>query len=111
MIEVTFTSEGSRLTGFTVQGHSGLAPAGEDVLCAAVTSAVRLVECAVNDVLGLEAAVKVREKEASISFRLPGGLEATTEETCQTLLTAMMVYFADLREEYPDNIIVYDMEV
>ena len=105
MIEVTFTSEGSRITGFEVKGHSGLAPAGEDILCAAVTSAVRLAECAVNDVLGLEAA------DASISLKLPGGLGQTNESTCQTLLTAMMVYFADLHEEYPDHIIVLDMEV
>ena len=42
-----------------MEGHSGLAEAGEDGLCAAITSAVRLTECAVNDVLGLEAAVKV----------------------------------------------------
>ena len=111
MIEVTFTSQGSRVTGFTVQGHSGLAPQGEDILCAAVTSAVRLAECAVNDVLGLEAAVKVREKDASISLKLPGGLGQTNESTCQTLLTAMMVYFTSLHEEYPDNIIVLDMEV
>ena len=111
MIEVTFHSQGSRLSGFEVKGHSGLAPQGEDILCAAVTSAVRLTECAVNDVLGLEASVKVREKEASISLKLPSGMEETTETTCQTLLTAMMVYFTDLREEYPDNIIVYDMEV
>ena len=111
MIEVTFYSEGSRLTGFTVQGHSGLADPGEDVLCAAVTSAVRLAECAVNDVLGLEAAVKVKEKDASISLKLPGGLGQTNESTCQTLLTAMMVYFTSLHEEYPDNIIVLDMEV
>ena len=111
MIEVTFTSEGSRITGFEVKGHSGLAPAGEDIRCAAVTSAVRLAECAVNDVLGLEAAVKVREKDTSISLKLPGGLGQTNESTCQTLLTAMMVYFADLHEEYPDHIIVLDMEV
>ena len=111
MIEVTFTSQGSRVTGFTVQGHSGLAPQGEDILCAAVTSAVRLAECAVNDVLGLEAAVKVREKDASISLKLPGGLGQTNESTCQTLLTAMMVYFTSLHEEYPDNIIFLDMEV
>ena len=111
MIEVTFHSQGSRLSGFEAKGLSGLAPQGEDILCAAVTSAVRLTECAVNDVLGLEASVKVREKEASISLKLPSGLEETTETTCQTLLTAMMVYFTDLKEEYPDNIIVYDMEV
>ena len=111
MIEVTFYSEGSRLTGFTVQGHSGLADPGEDVLCAAVTSAVRLAECAVNDVLGLEAAVKVKEKDASISLKLPGGLGQTNESTCQTLLTALMVYCVQLHEEYPENINVLDMDV
>ena len=109
MIEVTFTSEGSRITGFEVKGHSGLAPAGEDILCAAVTSAVRLAECAVNDVLGLEASVKVRED--SVSLRLPGGLSQSNESTCQTLLTALMVYCVQLHEEYPENIIILDMEV
>mgnify|MGYP002574293472 CR=1 FL=1 len=108
MTTVTFHSEGSRITGFTVEGHSGLAPAGEDILCAAVTSAVRLVECAINDVLGLEASVKVRQKDASISLKLPGSLGQTNESTCQTLLTALMVYFTELHEEYPDHLIVFD---
>lgn len=111
MIEATFFTEGSRLIGFEAKGHSGKAPEGEDIVCAAVTSAVRLTECAVNDVLGLEASVKVREKDASISLKLPGGLGQTNESTCQTLLTAMMVYFADLHEEYPDNITVFECEV
>ena len=109
MIEVTFYSEGSRLTGFTVQGHSGLADPGEDVLCAAVTSAVRLAECAVNDVLGLEAAVKVRQKDAYLSLKLPTKLGQTAESTCQTLMTALMVHFAQLHEEYPDHIIVLEV--
>ena len=108
MTTVTFFSEGSRITGFSVEGHSGFADQGEDVLCAAITSAVRLTECAVNDILGLEASVKVREKDASISLKLPGGLGQTNESTCQTLLTALMVYFAELHEEYPDHLIVFD---
>ena len=111
MTTVTFHTEGSRIVSFEVQGHSGYAPEGEDIVCAAVTSAVRLAECAVNDVLGLEAAVKVREKDASISLKLPGGLGQTNESTCQTLLTALMVYCVQLHEEYPENIIVLDMEV
>ena len=109
MIEVTFTSEGSRITGFEVKGHSGLAPAGEDILCAAVTSAVRLAECAVNDVLGLEASVKVREKDASITLKLPNHLGQTNESTCQTLLAALMVHFVQLAEEYPDYISVLEV--
>ena len=109
MITVSFHTEGSRITGFTVEGHSGLAPAGEDILCAAVTSAVRLTECAVNEVLGLGAAVKVKEKDASISLKLPGGLGQTNESTCQTLLAALMVYLTELHEEYPDNINVMEV--
>ena len=108
MTTVTFHSEGSRLAGFTVEGHSGLAPEGEDILCAAITSAVRLCECAVNDVLGLEAPVKVRSRDALISLKLPSGLGQTNESTCQTLLAALMVYLTELREEYPAHLMVYE---
>ena len=109
MTTVTFYTQDSRVTGFEVKGHSGLAEEGQDILCAAVTGAVRLIECAVNDVLGLSAAVKVQDKDASISLKLPGGLGQTTESTCQTLLTALMVYFVELHEEYPHNIIVMEV--
>ena len=109
MTTVTFHSEGSRLVSFEVKGHSGYAPEGEDIVCAAVTSAVRLIECAVNDVLGLEAAVKVREQDASISLKLPNGLGQTNESTCQTLMAALMVHFVQLVEEYPDNLTVLEV--
>ena len=109
MTTVTFYSQGSRVTGFEVRGHSGYAQEGEDIVCAAVTSAVRLVECAVNDVLGLEASVKVKEQDASISLKLPSGLGQTNESTCQTLLVALMVHFVQLAEEYPENITVLEV--
>ena len=109
MTTITFRSQGSRVTGFDSVGHSGYAEEGEDIVCAAITSAIRLVEATVNDVLGLAAAVRVDERETRISFRLPGGLSATAESTCQTLMTALMVHFAQLHEEYPDHIIVLEV--
>ena len=109
MTVVTFSSQGSRLVGFEVKGHSGYAGAGEDIVCAAVTSAVRVVECTVNDVLGLEAPVKVREKDAYLSLKLPSGLGQTNESTCQALLTGLMVYLAQLAEEYPQHISVMEV--
>ena len=109
MTTVTFHSEGDRIIGFEVQGHSGYAQEGEDIVCAAVTSAVRLVECTINDVMGLEAAVKVREKDAAISLKLPGKLGQTAESSCQTLLAALMVHFVQLNEEYPENITVLEV--
>ena len=74
----------------------------------AVTSAIRLVESTVNDVMGLCASVKVREKDARIIFRLPGGLSAPAESTCQNLLTGLMVYLTQLHDEYPENIEVME---
>ena len=109
MTTVSFHLEGSRIVGFEVQGHSGFADEGNDIVCAAITSAVRLCECAINDVLGLEASVKVRQKDATISLKLPGGLGQTNESTCQTILTALMVYLTELHEEYPENISVLEV--
>ena len=108
MTTVIFLTEDARIIGFDVQGHSGWGESGEDIVCAAITSAVRLVEATVNDVMGLCAAVKVREADASISLRLPGGLANTAESTCQNLLTGLMVYLAQLHDEYPDNIEVME---
>lgn len=106
MTTVAFHMDADRIVGFTVKGHSGYAEEGSDIVCAAITSAVRLCECTVNDVLGLEASVKV--KGETISLKLPGALGQTNESTCQALLTALMVYFAELHEEYPENIIVVE---
>ena len=108
MTTVTFRMEGDRITGFDSTGHSGYAEAGADIVCAAITSAIRLVEATVNDVLGLAASVKVREQDASISMRLPGGLDPTAESACQALMTGLMVYFTQLHDEYPDNVEVLE---
>ena len=109
MITASFHLEGARIVSFQVEGHAGLAQAGEDVLCAAVTSAVRLTECAINDVLGLEAGVRVKPDKALISLKLPNGLGQQNESTCQTLLTALMLHLSQLQEEYPDHIIVMEV--
>ena len=108
MTTITFRTEGNRIIGFDSQGHSGYAEEGEDIVCAAITSAIRLVDATINDVMGLAASVKVKEEEALISLRLPGGLAPTAESTCQSLLTGLMVYFAQLHDEYPENIEVLE---
>ncbi|MBE6939609.1 MAG: ribosomal-processing cysteine protease Prp [Ruminococcaceae bacterium] len=108
MTTVTFFTEGSRIIGFDAKGHSGWDEEGSDIVCAAITSAVRLVESTINDVMGLCASAKVNEKTGSIAFRLPGGLSQVNESTCQNLLTGLMVYMTELNNEYPKNIEVME---
>ena len=108
MTTVTFLTEESRIIGFDAIGHSGWDEEGSDIVCAAITSAVRLVDATINTVMGLCASVKVNEESATISLRLPGGLSQTNEATCQNLLTGLMVFFAELHDEYPENIEVME---
>ncbi len=107
MTTATFHAAEGRLDGFRVEGHSGYADAGRDIVCAAVSAVVGLAACTVNDVLGLAASVKVRERDASVSLRLPGGLSEQNERTCQDLLTGMLVYLQGLSEQYPEHLAVY----
>ena len=107
MTSITFHSADGRIDGFVVEGHSGYAEAGSDIVCAAISAAVGLTECAINEVLGLGAPVKASEKNARISLKLPAKLDEANERTCQELLTGMMVYLQAMGEEYPEHLAVY----
>ncbi len=112
MTTVTFTTRGRRIEALEFKGHAALAPAGEpDILCAALSAAITLVETTVNDVLAVGAAVKVREEKALISLKLPGDMGEENEAVCQALLAGLMVYLTDLAGQYPENLSVLDMEV
>ena len=106
MTTVTFHSADSRLDGFVVEGHSGYAEEGSDIVCAAISAAVGLTECTINEVMGLGAAVKAKQKSARVSLKLPPALNEESESLCQTVLTGLMVYLRALGEEYPDNLTV-----
>ena len=83
--------------GFRISGHSGSAPAGEDLVCAAVTSAVRLTEAHVNDVLKARARVEIDEKTAAISLFLPDH----APEGARKALEALRIYLRELSRENP----------
>ena len=106
MTKITFHSAKSRLDGFVVEGHSGYAEEGSDIVCAAISAAVGLTACTINEVMALGAQVKVREKDARISLKLPPALNDPSDDLCQTVLTGMLVYLQTMAEEYPDNLAV-----
>lgn len=87
MIRAVFLQSGQCYTGFTVSGHAGYAERGEDIVCAAVSSAVQLTCNAITDVVRVKAQVQVRGD--TVSLRLPqnGGAQAVlfVEALCQHL--------------------------
>ena len=96
-----------RITGFSVSGHSGYSEAGSDIVCAAVSAVVSMVEATINDVCGAKAKVRVKEADARVTLTLPASCDE--EESVQAVLAGMMLYLCNLREEYPDYIEVLEV--
>ena len=96
-----------RITGFSVSGHSGYAEAGQDIVCAAISTAVTMAEAIINEVCGAKAKVRVREENASIRLTLPTSCDE--EETVQAVLSGMMLTLISMREDYPDYIEVLEV--
>ena len=107
MTKCEFFRENERITGFTISGHSGYAEAGQDIVCAAISAVVAMAETTINDVCGAKAKVRVKEEDARITLTLPATCEE--EEAVQAVLAGMMLYFINLRDDYPDYIEVLEV--
>ena len=107
MTRCEFFTEGDRITGFSISGHSGYAEAGSDIVCAAISAVVTMAEATINDVCGAKAKVRVKDEQARITLTLP--VSCDEEETVQAVLAGMMIYLCGLRDEYPDYIEVLEV--
>ena len=107
MTKCEFFTEGDRITGFTVSGHSGYAESGSDIVCAAISAVVTMAEATINDVCGAKAKVRVKEEDARITLTLPASCDE--EETVQAVLGGMLVTLCNMRDDYPDYIEVMEV--
>ena len=107
MTRCEFFRLNERITGFSVCGHSGYAEAGQDIVCAAISAAVSLAECTINDVCGGKAKVRVKDEDARITLTLPASCDE--EDAVQAVLSGMMLTLLSLREDYPDYIEVLEV--
>ena len=107
MTRCEFFTEGDRITGFSISGHSGYAEAGSDIVCAAISAVVTMAEATINDVCGAKAKVRVKDEQARITLTLP--VSCDEEDTVQAVLAGMMITLAGMRDDYPDYIEVLEV--
>ena len=107
MTRCEFFTEGDRINGFSISGHSGYAEAGSDIVCAAISAVVTMAEATINDVCGAKAKVRVKDDGAQITLTLPASCDE--EDSVQTVLAGMMLTLINLREDYPDYIEVLEV--
>ena len=104
MIKADFFTRDGSLSRFRVSGHAGYAPAGEDIVCASVSSAVQLTANGITEVLGVGARVSARGERVSLQLDAPSAPAAA-------FLEALRLHLSLLAEEYPDYIQITCSEV
>ena len=107
MTKCEFFTEGDRITGFTVSGHSGYSENGQDIVCAAISAVVTMAEATINDVCGAKAKVRVKDEDARITLMLPTSCDE--EETVQAALSGLMLTLLNIKEDYEDYIEVLEV--
>ena len=107
MTRCEFFTEGDRITGFSISGHSGYAEAGADIVCAAISAVVTMAEAIINEVCGAKAKVRVKQEDARVTLTLPASCDE--EESVQAVLAGMMLTLCSMRDDYPDFIEVLEV--
>ena len=105
MTKITLMARNGMYIGFSVEGHSGYAKKGSDIVCAAVSAAVQLVECQLTDVLALAADVEIDEDRAAVQFTLTSESDLIP---AQPALRAFALAARQWEKDYPKSITVQE---
>ena len=104
MISAVLFRDGSDLTGCRIEGHSGWASAGSDIVCAAVSILGCTCVNALESVCGVIPTItEYNEKNGVLAFELPVMTEAENGKA-QILMGALRQGLEDLTAEYPQNV-------
>lgn len=105
MIRVTVYEHKGVPAGIALQGHAGAGSEGNDIVCAAVSSAVYMAVNTVTDVIGVPAEIEVRD--GYLKMIVP----TEAQVRCETTLRGLVLHLTALAEQYPKNIHMKTCEV
>lgn len=107
MIQIDFlTLPSGRLLGFSMAGHAGYGEEGEDIVCAAVSSAAYLTVNTITEILHV-APLALRVEEGEMFFRI----EQKDEPSCREYLAGLKLHLTQLEEQYSGYLRVEYLEV
>ncbi len=102
MIEIDIKKHGY-IHGYTVQGHSGYAEEGSDIVCAGVSAIAQTALIGLIEVLGTKTESIVEDGFLSAWVSDP-------DEKTEIVLRTMLAGLKSLEEEYPEYIRIREME-
>ncbi len=98
MTKVTFRLREGKISGFCLDGHSNYAQSGNDIVCAALSSAAYLVINTITDVMNIPATANAEDGHIRIT------IEKGYEDQCGDILKGFEIHINALKKQYPNNI-------
>ena len=97
MIRVEFHRQNDRLIGYTVSGHAGAGSQGEDIVCAAVSSAAYMAANTITDIVRADTVAKAQDgyMHVIVTDRVPA---------CQDILQGFLLHMQQIQTQYPDRV-------
>lgn len=106
MTKVTFSLQEDKILAVDILGHAGYAEEGEDIVCAAISSAVMLTHALLYDVQRIPVDTLIEDDGAHIRFTLP----KDDVERGQDALCALKLHFSELEQNYSDFLNVMEVQ-
>ncbi|HWI54486.1 MAG TPA: ribosomal-processing cysteine protease Prp [Desulfobacteria bacterium] len=107
MIIVNINREDSKIKGFSVKGHAGYRPPGEDIVCAAVSMLAQTTLLGLNRYAGEGLSYDIVDNPVLLKCSLTGGLSELQEVQCQAILETMVEGLKNLQKNYSGYVKVF----
>ena len=104
MTDIKITKKGNSIVEVVAEGHTGYGEAGEDIVCAAVSTLLQSALLGLLQVVGINAKFSVDEEKGSLRFTLPQNLSPQERHDADVVLNTMLCGIQDIYTEYSDYI-------
>ena len=98
-----FVDSASRITGFSIKGHSGYAEEGSDIVCAGLSALAITTENALCRLVNLSPAERGGE-DGFLEVMLPQHMTEDQQHDAQLLLSALHIGLENIAQAYPDYV-------
>ena len=96
MTKATFYFDRNVPYGFLIEGHSGFADEGEDIVCASISSAAFMVANTISEVLKVNARTEVSDGKMKLT------VNEEQRHITKDILLGLKLHLESLAEQYPE---------
>ncbi len=92
-----------------MSGHTDYADMGSDIVCASISSVIFMTLNGIENVLNTQFGYETGD--GYLEFVLPCDLDENKIKEINILLDSMYLFLQDLQSQYPDNVMITELEV